>query len=253
MKIQLSFLSFFGLSTLTFAALSSPIPSSVEGISIPNTHYVSKEDTRPLLRGMAPHGELKSLLKMGITDFLIFKLETRNEVTQEVTDLIQLGVSPSRIHKIPFQWKKVEFTESCLQTIEALSLMRKIAKSKDRALFFHCTVGEDRTGVLSGLYQMLRYDTLVWDAFENEMCEKGYGSGNPHKPYFKVVKPIRENLTPFYLKMAFLITYGKFNSGPLDPQLCQKDPETDSDYRENFLPYLDEYKCNSSSLVPSQD
>ncbi|GAB4011966.1 MAG: hypothetical protein Fur0010_07240 [Bdellovibrio sp.] len=76
------------------------------------------------------------------------------------------------------------------------------------------------------------------DAFSNEMCERGYGSGNPYKPIF-VVNKIRKGLTPLFIAMSQKIQDLKVNWDSLSPNLCN----------ELKIDLEHQLKCPRSSLV----
>ena len=201
------------------AGLESNVESTVEGISIPNTHML--DDHGSVYRGMAPGKRIEQLLTLGITDVLIFKNQTRNEVDQEINKLHSLGFQDKDIHHIPFKWKDLNMTTACEQTIDALKLIRKVYMSQDRAIFFHCTVGEDRTGHLAGIWQLLTEGGNPQEVFENQMCARGYAAGNSHKPW-KVVSAIRKGLSPLFFKMARAISDGELSIDNIDKSVCQK-------------------------------
>ena len=208
------------LSLNTFAGLESKFTSSVEGISIPNTHML--DDNGTVYRGMAPGKRIQQLVDLGITDVLIFKNQTRKEVDKEIVALKELGYSNEQIHHIPFKWKDInDFKSACIQTVDALKLIKEVYESDSRSIFFHCTVGEDRTGHLAGIWDMLLEGSSTHESFQTQMCERGYGAGNDHKPW-KVVSAIRKGLTPLFFKMARLVENGDLTLDSLDVSACDK-------------------------------
>lgn len=214
-------------SSLLFAGLTSPFKSTVEGITINNTHNVGPNDN--VFRGMAPLGKIAELKSFGITDFLIFKNQTRNEIDKQLEEIKSL-YNP-KIKQFDFFWHDFSsYKESCIQTIQALRYIRKISSSKNRKLFFHCTVGEDRTGMLAGLWRMLSQGWSVGETFKNEMCERGYENGNGNKPDY-VVNEIRSDLTPLFLYMGKLIENKKLRIDYLTERYCTDTIEMDHDYR----------------------
>jgi hypothetical protein len=97
----------------------------------------------------------------------------------------------------------------------------------------HCTVGEDRTGYLSGLYRLLGDGASGVDTiFHDEMCQRGYSSGNPQKPFAGVATEIDNDLTPLFLKMAFKISRGELTPTSLDESVCDVDPSSDPAFTE---------------------
>ena len=221
------FLSF--LITLSTAfALVSPFPSTVENLNIPNSHIIESEKGT-LVRGMRPRTEkdISELINIGITDILIFKDSPLDDKSteNEMTMLSQNGMSRKSIRVIPFKWKEIEsFETACLQTIQALKLMREIAQDKNRNLFFHCTVGEDRTGYLSAMYKILFQDLDFEKAWNDEMCENGYANGNPRKPKF-VAHEVHKNVSVIYQKMIHKIRHGYLSAENLDESECSFDPQ----------------------------
>lgn len=141
------------LLTLNAFALKPPIPSTIPGITLPNAHYISDGET--LIRGMAPKGHYDELISLGVSKVLIFKKQSRKEVDQDIETLKELGYSSSDILHIPFLWHDFKSQRvACEQTIEALNFMLENERDGETT-FLHCTVGEDRTGHLSGLYRIL--------------------------------------------------------------------------------------------------
>ena len=211
------------------AVLRSPLPSDVVGIHIPNTHVAAQGGLGTVLRGSAPlKNEIKQLKDYGVTDILIFKNQTRHEVDQEISWLKAAGYSSGQIHHIPFLWKNIgPFKQTCGQTISALRLLSKAYKTPKKAIFFHCTVGEDRTGFLAGLFRMLAEKWDTEKAFKEELCKNGYEAGNSRKPP-DVITEVRAGLTPAYFKMASLISSGVLTLDNLNTSVCASEPMLDT-------------------------
>ncbi len=205
-------------SQVASASLTSPFPSTVEGIDIPNTHALSDN----IIRGMAPLGKMGQLVDYGITDILIFKNQTRSEIDQEYSELKEVLADTSiDTYQYDFYWHDYpSYKVACEQTIDALRVMRAVNEDNNRKLFYHCTVGEDRTGFLSGLWRMLSQNWSKKKAFYKEMCENGYANGNPNKPDY-VVGEIREDLTPLFLYMSDKIESGKLKLSNLTKSICK--------------------------------
>jgi hypothetical protein len=190
----------FFLTTTSWAGQSLFV-SSVEGITIGNTHVV----TEGILRGAQPGRKVSELADYGIEEVIIFKSQSKNEVDKELVELKNLKI---KSHHIPFRWKDLESTQvACEQTVKALQLIRK-AHQANRKIFFHCTVGEDRTGLLAGLWRMEQENLTTEEAWQSEMCQRGYADGNPKKPWI-VTKSIHEELTPLFLALAEKIEDGE--------------------------------------------
>ena len=147
---------------------------------------------------------------------------------------------------IPFKWKDIgAFAEPCKQTIEGLKFIASNTAAGKKT-FFHCTVGEDRTGLLAAMHRLVSEPTLGADkAWDQEMCERGYGSGNPLKPAF-VTSALDHALTPLYRKLAWMVATGKIRANQLDPAVCSADPEGDAAFAANALP-LTRLQCGTST------
>lgn len=203
---------------------TSPFPSTVKGLSIPNAHEIVKDR---VWRGMAPlrRQQVRELAGLGVTDILVF----RNQVAGEEGMLTPKQVKAAdrrilRVHEIPFKWKDVAgFEESCRHVVRGLKLIDDVLKDGTRRLFFHCTVGEDRTGLLAGLYRIVFEDGDPERVFRDEMCAHGYAEGDPGKPAH-VSETVRGNLTPVYLKMVALHKAGKITRTHLSEEACAGDP-----------------------------
>ncbi|MFC1522154.1 phospholipase D-like domain-containing protein [Elusimicrobiota bacterium] len=207
----------------------SPFKSTVKGLNIPNSTQLRTDPGARIIRGMAPRNEedILDLLKIGMDEILIFKEASRDEVDSEYGQLTSRGFPAGRIHHIPFRWRHVKsFKVACTQTVDALKIMRD-AERAGRTLFFHCTVGEDRTGYLAGIYSLLKDGKDARSVFKTEMCENGYGSGNPKKPVERVVVPIRKELTPIYLSMAYYVKQGALSLDKLDASVCTAEPSSE--------------------------
>lgn len=169
--------------------------------------------------------QIQELSHLGIQRVLIFKADTRGEVPKQMRALSNAGFKTSNVKHIAFPWKDLhDFRSACLMTMEALQFLEESVQA-GQGVFFHCTVGEDRTGYLAGLWGLWNqtYED-VNSAFAQEMCARGYEAGNPNKPYRQVVAKIRETLTPTYLKMAKLLTTARQHGQRLDRSLCDHEP-----------------------------
>jgi hypothetical protein len=210
----------------TGGGLSSPFESEVASLPIPNAHSVGADSG--LFRSMAPRSdaELNALKSLGVGAVLIFKNKTGNgaEVDEEMEWLSAEGIT---VEHIPFAWKDLpSFKESCEQTVDALKFLQTARKARKKALF-HCTVGEDRTGYLAAVSRLISEGGDEAALFQEEMCERGYGAGNPQKPGF-VVSSVESELTPLYRKMAKLVADGKLTSA-LSKTACNVEPQISAD------------------------
>jgi protein-tyrosine phosphatase len=208
--------------------LSSPFESQVAGLPMPNAHVVGTDNG--LLRSMAPRTveERNALKAFGIGAVLVFKNKTGNgaEVDEEMEWLSAEGIT---VAHIPFVWKDLPaFKESCEQTVDALKFLQTARKARKKTLF-HCTVGEDRTGYLAAMERLLAEGGDEVTLFQQEMCERGYGAGNPQKPGF-VVGSVEGEMTPLYRKMAKLVADGKLTEA-LSKSACATEPQIATDPR----------------------
>jgi len=186
--------------TLALASLS-PFASTVAGITIANSHEV----VPGILRGSQPLKKVSELKDYGIDEVIIFKSQTKTEVDEQLVALKDLAI---KSHHIPFKWKGLESPQvACEQIVKALQIIRRAQKA-NRTVFFHCTVGEDRTGVLAGLLRM-EVDRISTDsAWTSEMCANGYADGNPKKPW-NVASAIHQELTPLFFALAAKVEAGE--------------------------------------------
>jgi len=225
--------------------LSSPFASTVPGIDIPNAHAVGTSGN--LFRGMAPRSEqdFTQLVHAGIGAVLVFKNQTGNgtDVQDEIDKLVGLGLASSRVENIPFPYKDLpNYTDPCTQVVDALAFIKKNLAANKKT-YFHCTVGEDRTGLLAAVERLTTEANLdATTAWDSEMCERGYGAGNPLKPTF-VTGALEQGLKPLYRKLAYLVAKGR----TLDASVCATDPSSEPDF-EAKAPPADRLKCGTSTM-----
>ena len=194
-------------TTLIFLIVSldlwafSSYPSTVPALNIRNSHEVVPQ----VYRSSQPAKLVQEIVDYNFTDVVIFKNEVKDEVQKQVAFLSAQKV---KTHHIAFPWKDITDPEAtCLQVIEALKIIKRV-ETRGGKVLFHCTAGEDRTGLLAGLLRM-QYEGLSMDgAFRDEMCAKGYADGNPKKPY-TVTNPIHAGLTPLFVALAQKIEAGE--------------------------------------------
>jgi len=221
--------------------LSSPFDSSVPGVTVPNSHWVDEQQS--VLRGMEPRTEAEydELRSAGIARVVIFKNATGSDGV--APEIAAWALPAEDVLHVPFRWTALEsFQTSCQQTVDALRFIRASTEA-GKKVFFHCTVGEDRTGYLAALYAILFEGVDRRTAFDLDMCEHGYGSGNPQKPAY-VVGKLAAELTPLYRSMAFLIDQGVLKAD-LDTAACATEPEVPDDFMSEPM------TCGvSTTLVP---
>lgn len=206
----------FTLFTLPLIAAPK---STIKNVTISNAHLVGK-NAGVVYRGSQPVGKEDQLVKLGITDVLIFKNQIKDEVNQEIENLKAAGLQKSHIYYIPFEWKiGANEVDQCRRTISALEILLRVYSTENRSIYFHCTVGEDRTGLLAGLFRQLIEDGNRDQIFESEMCKKGYEAGDKGKPP-QVIKQIRAVLTPLYMKISNAITRNEITTENLNENFC---------------------------------
>jgi len=222
--------------------------STLPGIGLSNSHAVITEGTTPrILRSKAPVSpqDYADLQSLNLTDVVIFKNETRNEVKDEIKKLKDMGIDSRRISHVPFPYKQFpDFETPCRQTIDAIKAIKTARRGRNRVVLFHCTVGEDRTGYLAGLIAQLEGTRNHAEAFKEDLCKKGYSSGNTGKPA-NVTRMIDRDLTPLYLKMSYLIVENRLSWEHLDADaLCVTDPSEEIDFSENpHFSNAEQFRC----------
>lgn len=227
------------------APLLSPFASTVRGIPIRNTHIVAESEGK-VLRGMAPlsAADVSSLTDFGINEVLIFRNDVPGE-TGIADELRLLSANPKirAVHLIPFKWKDItDFRGACQDTIKGLQLLRAAVSTGGSGLFFHCTVGEDRTGYLAGLYRILFEGAAEPEVFRSEMCARGYADGDPNKPA-QVTEAVHGNVTVLYLKMLSLIESGALRADHMDLSVCERDPGESRRFQAALAAELEKHRC----------
>lgn len=205
----------------------APKPSAVEGLPIANSYYVEKNKKGgAIIRGSAPlnHINLELMKKFGISEVIIFKNDKAGEVKSEIGGLSELGFKADKVTHIDFDWKDNQnFSSGCKKIIQGIDLL-KLALKNNKKIFFHCTTGEDRTGVLATSYLLsVSKNADIKTLFKDEMCAKGYEAGDADKDK-EVVQRIREGLTKTFLKTAYRIKEAKTAKHAVNEDLCTKDP-----------------------------
>ena len=153
---------------------------------------------------------------------MIFKNSTNGEVEKEISTLEEKGVDKNNITHFDFPWKDItDFKSVCEMTVDAIKTLEAADKANQK-IFFHCTVGEDRTGYLAGLYRIYSQNISTDEVFQKELCARGYEAGDPRK-VINVVMKIRETLTPSFLTMVDIINDAKKNKKILSKKLCTQD------------------------------
>lgn len=201
------------LALTLICSLSSAF--AADGLTIGNSFQVDKDGQ--VFRGKEPKQLVSELPNVHVTDVIIFKNEIKTEVQSEIADLKDLKI---KSHHIPFRWKDLESMEiACGQVVEALNLIAK-TKASSGVVYFHCTAGEDRTGMLAGLYRMLEEKLSMANVFKSEMCARGYSDGNLKKPGM-VHGAIQKELTPLFIAIAKKIEAGTIELGKVSKSICK--------------------------------
>jgi hypothetical protein len=183
--------------------------------------------------------EFAELRSADIARVVIFKNATGNDGI--APELAAWALPADDVLHVPFRWTGLEsFQISCQQTVDALRFIRASSEA-GKKVFFHCTVGEDRTGYLAALYAVLFEGADERSAFDLDMCEHGYASGNPQKPGF-VVGKLQAELTPLYRSMTYLVHQGLLTAD-LDPAACAAEPQVPDELMSEPL------ECGVSTLL----
>lgn len=224
MSVGIAFAFLLLPSVGSTSGLESHFRSSVPGLTIRNTHRIYKSGSAEVYRGQAPkQKEFDSLFRLGVRRFVIFKNDTRGEVAKEIDYLTSRGVKGSDILHVPMKWKDDSgFQSACEMTLRALQFIEE-SILKQQSVYFHCTMGEDRTGMLAGLWGLWvgTYPT-VNQAFRDEMCARGYEGGNPKKPYM-ILNQVRGALTPNFFKMVEVLSQARLQGKSLKQVTCPRD------------------------------
>lgn len=162
--VILSFI--LGLSPVLLAG--SSIPSTVPGVTIKNVHQVAQG----VYRGSLPEKKIHELEAIGIK--VIIALRPNN---QKEKDELK-SYNGIEFIEIPMRWKSLPSDYTFDRQIkEALGYIAYgMAYPEDGAVYLHCSLGEDRTGLVFGLYRMLYNGWSRQDAW-NEMLSYGYKTG----------------------------------------------------------------------------
>jgi len=224
------------VTTSALAGFESPFESSIENLTVPNSHYVGSEW---VIRGQTPRNleEYQQLKELGVKKVLIFKNETKNEVQTEIQTLNKLKIKSKHIE---FPWKEItNFVPVCENAKMALKWIKQNEASNETT-FFHCTVGEDRTGLLAGLILLSNESGLsVKSVYKDELCAKGYEAGDPNKNA-GVSKTVRENLTPVFLKMTYLL---KKSHNDVNAINCNYDFDSDLSFNKSIYNQSASFRC----------
>lgn len=194
----------------------------------PGNFFTLYDGKQSIYRGRNPStsAHMDFLKKKGVKKILIFKdWKAENERLKLEERYLDAGFKSENLSWIAFPWSNTRnYKKLCLQSLEGLRVLKQTVDDSRRSqgsgnLFLHCTAGEDRTGFLSGLFRMLKNDWSISEAYQKEMCARGYADGNPKKPY-PVAEEVQLTLTPLFEDFARLIKSGDLNWESLDPNVC---------------------------------
>ncbi len=193
----------------------------ISQISYSGVFLENLSQSEKIFRGRAPKpNEINQLTSSGINSVLIFKNQTKTEVDDEISQLVAAGIDAKKIYHVPFKWKDFDSEKiACEQVIDALKILVAAENSPDDKILFHCTVGEDRTGLLAGLMTQLLTTDNINEVYLNQMCRKGYAGGNKMKP-IAVQKTVEQYLTPLFLKISEKIQNGEIGMTSLNKKAC---------------------------------
>jgi hypothetical protein len=205
----------------THKVLFSPYASTVPGLSIRNSHFLGEDHL--VIRGQRPStvGEISELQKLNVTRILIFRKESSSESSNEdeFRMLKEAKFPLEQVSVIQFPWKDIsDQSLGCRQTLEAINHISQ-ARNKGEKLFFHCTVGEDRTGFLSALVNMIFEKKKASEVFWSDMCRYGYAEADPTKPE-EVSRLVHANITALFVRMSYLVEHKKISATNLDSRAC---------------------------------
>lgn len=191
-------------------AFAAPIKNFFELQSEPGKVFRGAE---PALK------DIPFLKEKGVTNVLIFKNDTNGKVALEKKALEKVTIS---VKHVEFLWKDIEDQEAaCAQAIDALNYVLNVSKQKDKGVFFHCTAGEDRTGLLAGLFQIATGKMKTTkEAFDKELCAHGFANGHRGKTVGAIVT---KELYPVFLMAVNAIQTAKEKNVKLTGNLCAKD------------------------------
>mgnify|MGYP001276616596 CR=1 FL=1 len=181
------------------------LDSSVKGYQLGNLHTFDKEEKR--FRSASPEGNYKEIHRLGVESVIILSTHKEDKHRQEIKALKNLGISD--VAHIVFPWKDAEQDQSLCES--ALATVKLLAQKQNKTLL-HCTAGEDRSGLIAGLYRVLIEKQDPSMVFNKEMCERGFANANASKPK-AVAEKVKNYLLPLYFYLA--------SKQSLDKSVCE--------------------------------
>jgi hypothetical protein len=246
-EYKMKYTSLILASAFICPTLQASAPESeVEGLCLVNSMIASEDDSGDfqVIRTSQPRKDqqFNELADLEVADVIIFKTDTRGEVVKEIKALEDRGINS---HHIPFKWADHEsFKKVCKQTIKALKIVKNSWENSTKVVI-HCSHGQDRTGYLAGIINLLDNPVDLRENFQSNLCNGGYGSGNPDKPAY-VVNKIRQATTNLYLKMSWKVLQGDLTWDSLSEEACSEDPDTIEAYVNAPEFEFSSYKCEAS-------
>ncbi len=206
------------------AKLPLNMTDEVPGLTIGNTHEVLNAPGRIIRGGQPTLRNLPQLAAIHTTDFVIFKYDNQGEVAQEIQELAK-HFPRAQVHHYPMSWNAIVDDVPCRYTVQALNDLMAAARTPGRVAYFHCTYGEDRTGLLAGLLRMTTQGWTADKAFHTEMCPHGFGFGDTTRSPAIGAKS-EAGLVPIFLQLASQIQgHGVNLNTVFDPAMCDVKPK----------------------------
>lgn len=195
----------------------SSYASTAAGITIPNAHWIAKEK---ILRSNSPLSSqhIAELKKNHIRKVLVFKNFSDSGAKNKLNQLYSAnGFKKQDIHWISFPWKNIhDYRRACNQTVEAL---KYIKENENSGVAFHCSVGEDRSGLLAGILRQARDGWSKDKAFKEEMCAHGYADGAENKDEFVKIQ-IHKALSPLFDYLSLAVATKSLQWHALSSEVC---------------------------------
>jgi len=196
----------------------SRVPPSAAGITVPNAHWIAESKILRANRPLTP-AHIAELQGHGIHKVLVFKEFSSPESREKLRKLYtEYGYADVDMHWISFPWRDIKtYREPCEQVVEALNYIKA---HENEGVIFHCTVGEDRTGLLAGTLRQVRDGWSRERAFGEEMCPRGYANGNRDKDDF-VKYQIHRALSPLFEYLSEAAAQKRLSWNALSSSVCQ--------------------------------
>ncbi|HVJ65605.1 MAG TPA: tyrosine-protein phosphatase [Bdellovibrionota bacterium] len=196
----------------------SRVAPTAAGFTIPNAHWIAESKILRANRPLSPD-HITELQKHGIHKVLVFKEFSSPESRETLRRLYtEHGFADVDMHWIKFPWRNIKnYRETCEQVVEALNYIKT---HESEGVIFHCTVGEDRTGLLAGTLRQVRDGWSRERAFREEMCPRGYANGNHDKDDY-VKYQIHRALSPLFEYLSEAAAQKHLSWNALSVSVCQ--------------------------------